>query len=112
MESAQASFRDGDNLCSVMQKIALASQGREEDVVYEDLNSSGLLFPITVTTLNLAENLEDFPCFNPADLIRALGQRDRMENIIGHCWETCRLEQSQGFPYTILLVEAEPVEPV
>ena len=90
-------------------KIALASQGREEDVVFEALDSSGLLVPIPGTTLNLGENLADFPCFNPGDLVRSLGERGRMENVIGHPWETCPLEQSQGF---LILVEAEPVGPL
>ena len=88
----KASLKDGDDLCFVMQQIARASAGKEEDAVYKALDSSGLLPSIPTTILNLGPDLPDFPCFCPRDLIESLAGRGCMDQIIGHPFNTCALD--------------------
>ena len=88
MDSARASFRDGDTLCEVMQAIASCKSKHEEDGVYKALNASGLMVTVPMKCLDLGYSaLKDFPCFNPRDLIQAAISRGQIHRVMGVSWD-------------------------
>ena len=71
-----------------MQRIAVASQGHEEEAVWTALAASGLLMQIPSTEVDLGPELSRFPYFTPRHLIQAVAARGCMHRIIGMPWES------------------------
>ena len=91
MQRAQASQKDGDNLCSTAREIAVLSQSHEEDGVFHVLKSNKMLVDIRWTHVDLGDELKQHPCFHPRDLITSLAELGKLSNIIGTSLESCSL---------------------
>ena len=84
MEQAQASLRDGDDLCPIMDRIARAPAGHEEEHVYRALFGTELMANIPTTFIDLGHpSLGQFPVFTPANIIETLAARGKVDQILG-----------------------------
>ena len=93
-EQAQASLRDGDELCPIMDRIARAPAGHEEEHVYRALFGTELMVNIPTTFIDLGHpSLVQFPVFRPTDIIETLAARGKVDRILGVPLGSCNLPQ-------------------
>ena len=92
MANAKASQADGDDMCSTMQRLALARPAHEEEAVWRALSQSGLLLEVPATELDLGPELPNFPCLEPLRMVEAVAARGCMDAVVGVPWDSSHLD--------------------